>query len=303
MTDFSRAADLRPRNGPLSEVDWAWAQLLMLLESEHRRGLNNRQDRTGVGTTALFGRHRSFELRREFPLVSLKTVSWKTVWEEMRWMLSGSTNINDTTARIWDEWADRYGDLGPIYGHQWRGRGGPDGKPDQIQRLIDGLRAYPHSRRHVVSAWNPGELAHMALPPCHALFQVFCHNSNEISLQMYQRSCDVFLGLPYNIGGYAFLLETLALLTGRKARGLHITLGDYHLYSNHVEQARECVERFKHLERHPKQFERPTVPKLTWEGDVSQAQSWSIDDFLASGVKPIINGYVGRGKVEAEVAV
>lgn len=284
-----------------------WVNLLVELLAEKPR-----PDRTGVGVRSRFGRYLAFDLTEEFPLIELKTVSWKTVWEEMRWMLSGSTNINDLNASIWNEWADENGELGPIYGKQWRNFNGwvsIDIGVDQIGDLIRGLRKDPYSRRHVVSAWNPHELHEMALPPCHVLFQVYCDSDNGLSLQMYQRSCDVFLGLPYNIGGYAFLAHALAELTGRKARGLSICIGDAHLYENHVEQAREVIRRYKGDTPGWKDRisqGKDAWPQVHWE-EVDQPRfkpvtEMTIDEFIEYR-RPVITGYQPMGKIEAEVAV
>ena len=266
-----------------------------------------RDERTGVGAISVFRHHMDFDLGSCFPLISLKTVSWKTVWEELRWMLSGSTNTSDLDATIWDEWADENGDLGLVYGAQWRGKYNhlhhSWDRPDQIANLITGLRNDPNSRRHVVSAWNATQIADMALPPCHMMFQVFCDNDNGLSLQMYQRSCDVFLGLPYNIAGYAFLTHVLAMLTGRRARYLHITIGDAHIYSNHVDQCVQVLERHNSNSKWAL-FEQAQRVRLTgWTGNVRDWSGAKIDEFLADNPAPVISGYVGRGVIKGDVAV
>jgi len=203
-------------------------------------------DRTGTGTRAVFGWQLRFDLEAGFPAVTTKKLHFKSIVHELLWFLRGETNVRSLQAAgvtIWDEWADAAGDLGPVYGAQWRAWRAPDGPPvDQLQRLLDGIRRDPHSRRLVVSAWNVGDLGRMALQPCHVLFQVAILDG-RLSLQVYQRSADIFLGLPFNIASYALLTRMLAQVTGYRAGDLVHTLGDAHLYSNHVEQARLQISR------------------------------------------------------------
>jgi thymidylate synthase len=200
-----------------------------------------RGDRTGTGTLGVFGRQIRFDLSRGFPLLTTKKVHWKSVVAELLWFLRGDTNVRWLQERgvtIWDEWADpETGDLGPVYGKQWRSWAAPDGRSiDQMAKLVDGLRANPNSRRHIVSAWNPAEVEDMALPPCHCLFQFFVAEG-KLSCQLYQRSADVFLGVPFNIASYALLTHMVAEVVGLEAGEFVHSFGDAHLYLNHVEQA------------------------------------------------------------------
>lgn len=211
-----------------------------------------RADRTGVGAVSLFGRQMRFDLSAGFPLLTTKRVFFKAVEAELLWFLSGDTNARALQAQgvsIWDEWADPdTGELGRIYGAQWRRWRGADGREvDQIATLVEGLRRDPFSRRHVVTAWNPAELGDMALPPCHCLFQAFVSEAatgrRQLSVQLYQRSADIFLGVPFNIASYALLTHMLAQVCGYEPGEFVITLGDVHLYANHLEQARAQLAR------------------------------------------------------------
>ena len=200
-----------------------------------------RGDRTGTGTLGVFGRQMRFDLARGFPLITTKKLHWKSIVVELLWFLRGDTNVRWLQERgvsIWDEWADpKTGELGPVYGKQWRSWAAPDGRSiDQIARLIEGLKTNPNSRRHIVSAWNPAEVDDMALPPCHCLFQFFVADGN-LSCQLYQRSADVFLGVPFNIASYALLTHMVAQVVGLEPGEFVHTFGDAHLYLNHVEQA------------------------------------------------------------------
>ncbi len=199
-----------------------------------------RADRTGVGTRGVFGRQMRFDLQRGFPLLTTKRVHWPSVVTELLWFLQGSTNVRWLQERgctIWNEWADAEGELGPVYGKQWRSWAAPDGRVvDQITQLVTALRTNPYSRRHVVSAWNPADVDDMALPPCHCLFQ-FHVAEGRLSCQLYQRSADIFLGVPFNIASYALLTHMLAQVTGLEVGEFIHTLGDAHLYLNHLEQA------------------------------------------------------------------
>ena len=199
-----------------------------------------RSDRTGTGTRGVFARQMRFDLQSGFPLLTTKKLHFKSVAVELLWFLRGETNVRWLQGHgvsIWDEWADPDGELGPVYGKQWRSWAAPDGRSvDQITRLIEGLRADPDSRRHIVSAWNPAEVEDMALPPCHCLFQFFVAEG-RLSCQLYQRSGDVFLGVPFNIASYALLTHMVAQVVGLEPGEFVHTLGDAHLYLNHLEQA------------------------------------------------------------------
>jgi thymidylate synthase len=203
-----------------------------------------RPDRTGTGTRSLFGRQLVFEdVFNNFPLLTTKRVHFKSVVAELLWFLRGDTNVKslqEDGCHIWDEWANEDGNLGPIYGAQWRGS---NGGPDQIAELIKGLQKDPYSRRHILCAWNVRDLPEMALAPCHVLAQFYVESNGRLSCQVYQRSADIFLGVPFNIASYALLLEIIGKLVQRDRARLIMTFGDVHLYSNHVEQAREQLKR------------------------------------------------------------
>ncbi|OYW82998.1 MAG: thymidylate synthase [Asticcacaulis sp. 32-58-5] len=209
-----------------------------------------REDRTGTGTLGLFGRQIRFDLSKGFPLLTTKKVHFKSVAVELLWFLKGDTNIKylkDNGVSIWDEWADENGDLGPVYGKQWRSwsvsGATPDGRTiDQMANLVENLKVNPYSRRHVISAWNPAEVDDMALPPCHCLFQFFVADG-KLSCQLYQRSADVFLGVPFNIASYALLTHMVAQAVGLEVGDFVHAFGDVHLYLNHVEQAKTQLER------------------------------------------------------------
>src|SRR5580765_8078448 len=220
-------------------------QYLDLLEELLERGAR-KSDRTGTGTRSVFGRQLRFGLRESFPLLTTKKVHLKSIILELLWFLRGDTNVKWLQQRgvtIWDEWADENGELGPVYGHQWRHWRTPGGgEVDQIRNVVDSLRKKPDSRRHLVSAWNPADVDRMALPPCHALFQFYVAGG-RLSCQMYQRSADLFLGVPFNIASYALLTLMVAQVTGLKPAEFVLTLGDAHLYLNHLDQAREQIGR------------------------------------------------------------
>ncbi len=203
-------------------------------------------DRTGTGTRSVFGHQMRFDLNNGFPLLTTKKLHLKSIIHELLWFLAGDTNtayLKENGVTIWDEWADSEGNLGPVYGSQWRSWPNPDGSAtDQITELVDGLRNNPDSRRHIVSAWNPGVLEQMALPPCHCLFQFYVANG-RLSCQLYQRSADVFLGVPFNIASYALLTMMVAQVCDLKPGEFVHTLGDAHLYSNHMEQVKEQLRR------------------------------------------------------------
>ncbi len=212
-----------------------------ILEAGHTRS-----DRTGTGTRGVFGYQMRFDLAQGFPLLTTKKLHLKSIIHELLWFLSGDTNVRylqENGVRIWDEWADETGELGPVYGHQWRSWPGPDGEAiDQISKLIGDLRNNPHSRRHIVSAWNVAEVDNMALPPCHSLFQFYV-GEGRLSCQLYQRSADVFLGVPFNIASYALLTMMVAQVCGLRPGDFVHTLGDAHLYLNHLEQAQLQLQR------------------------------------------------------------
>ena len=242
-------------------------------------------DRTGTGTLSVFGHQMRFDLREGFPLVTTKKVHLRSVIEELLWFVAGSTNndlLNERGVTIWDEWADPVtGDLGPIYGFQWRSWPTADGgHVDQLAKVIEDLRRDPDSRRHIVSAWNVADLDQMALAPCHAFFQFYVAPADDggpgfLSCQMYQRSADVFLGVPFNIASYALLTHMVAQVAGLRVGDFVHTLGDAHLYSNHLEQAR------LQLEREP----RP-LPRLVLDPTVTSIDAFTFESFTISGYDP-----------------
>ncbi len=205
-----------------------------------------KKDRTGTGTLSVFGYQSRYDLNRSFPLVTTKKVHLKSIIYELLWFLQGSTNIkylNDNNVKIWNEWADENGELGPVYGSQWRSWQTKNGETiDQISEVINNLKNNPHSRRHIVSAWNVGEINDMALPPCHSLFQFFVLN-NKLSCQLYQRSADIFLGVPFNIASYSLLTMMIAQVCNLECGEFIHTLGDAHIYLNHINQARLQISR------------------------------------------------------------
>lgn len=238
----------------------------------------DRGDRTGTGTRSVFGHQMRFDLQTGFPLVTTKKLHLRSIIHELLWFLAGDTNIaylKENGVRIWDEWADENGDLGPVYGYQWRSWPAPDGRAiDQIAKLLDMIRSNPESRRLIVSAWNPALVDEMALPPCHALFQFYVANG-KLSCQLYQRSADVFLGVPFNIASYALLTMMIAQVTGLQPGDFVHTLGDAHLYSNHFDQARE------QLTRAP----RP-LPAMALNPAVSDLFAFRFEDFELTGYDP-----------------
>jgi thymidylate synthase len=225
---------------PIAAADHPERQYLDLLADILANG-SRRGDRTGTGTLGVFGRQMRFDLSRGFPLLTTKKLHLKSIILELLWFLRGDTNVRWLQERgvsIWDEWADENGDLGPVYGSQWRSWTAPDGRViDQIAGVVESLKTNPNSRRHIVSAWNPAEVEDMALPPCHCLFQFFVADG-KLSCQLYQRSADVFLGVPFNIASYALLTLMVAQVTGLKPGEFVHSLGDAHLYLNHLDQAR-----------------------------------------------------------------
>ncbi|TDO73402.1 thymidylate synthase [Halanaerobium saccharolyticum] len=205
----------------------------------------DREDRTGTGTRSIFGHQLRFDLQEGFPLMTTKKVYWKGVAYELLWFLKGDTNIkylNDNDVHIWDEWADENGDLGNVYGHQWRSWEGRDGTIDQISEVIEQIKENPYSRRLIVNAWNVGDLDKMALPPCHLLFQFYVADG-KLSCQLYQRSCDTFLGVPFNIASYSLLTHMIAHVVGLEVGEFIWTGGDVHIYQNHFDQIKEQLSR------------------------------------------------------------
>ena len=247
-----------------------------------------KQDRTGTGTISTFGYQMRFDLSAGFPLLTTKKIHTKAVIYELLWFLRGETNtqyLKDNGVSIWDEWADENGELGPVYGKQWRSWAGPDGKTvDQITQAVETLKKNPDSRRIIVSAWNPAEIDKMALAPCHCLFQFYAANG-KLSCQLYQRSADVFLGVPFNLASYALLTLMMAQVTGLKPGEFIHTFGDVHIYLNHLEQVK------LQLAREPK-----PLPQMILNPDVKDIFSFKYEDFL-------IEGYDSHPAIKAPVAV
>lgn len=248
-----------------------------LLEHCYKTGVD-KSDRTGVGTRSVFGYQMRFNLAEGFPLVTTKKLHIRSIVHELLWFLSGSSNIkylHDNGVSIWDEWADENGDLGPVYGVQWRSWPAPDGrKIDQISNLIEGIKKDPDSRRHLVVAWNPAEVDKMALPPCHCLFQFYVANG-KLSCQLYQRSCDIFLGVPFNIASYSLLTHMVAQQCDLEVGDFVWTGGDCHIYKNHFEQ----VE--LQLSRTPRAY-----PKLVINRKPSSIFDYKFEDFVIEGYDP-----------------
>ncbi len=240
MIDSMTAPAAQPIAAAPAPADHPERQYLALLADLLENGVR-REDRTGTGTLGVFGRQIRFDLAKGFPLLTTKKLHLKSIVYELLWFLRGDTNVRwlqDHGVKIWDEWADADGELGPVYGKQWRSWAAPDGRSiDQIATLIEGLKTNPNSRRHIVSAWNPAEVEDMALPPCHCLFQFFVAEG-RLSCQLYQRSADVFLGVPFNIASYALLTALVAQVVGLEPGEFVHSFGDAHLYLNHIEQAK-----------------------------------------------------------------
>jgi thymidylate synthase len=262
-------------------------QYLDLLRDALENGFE-RGDRTGTGTRAVFGRQLRFNLEDGFPMVTTKKLHLRSIIIELLWFLKGDTNIKylkDNKVSIWDEWADENGDLGPVYGKQWRSWAAPDGRTiDQIQWVLDEIRTNPNSRRLIVSAWNPADVNEMALPPCHCLFQ-FNVMDGKLNCQLYQRSADIFLGVPFNIASYALLTLIMARATGLKPGEFIHTFGDAHLYLNHVEQAELQLSR-----------EPLPLPTMRLNPDKTDLFGWEYEDFT-------LENYQAHAHIKAPVAV
>jgi thymidylate synthase len=262
-------------------------QYLELLDHVIKTGIA-KSDRTGTGTLSVFGYQMRFDLQHGFPMVTTKKLHIKSILHELLWFISGNTNIkylNDNGIKIWDEWADKDGNLGPIYGHQWRAWPSSDGKTiDQLSQVIDSIRTNPDSRRHIISAWNVGEIEKMALPPCHILFQFYV-SDNKLSCQLYQRSADIFLGVPFNIASYALLTHMIAHVTGINPGEFIHTFGDAHIYLNHIEQVKLQLSR-----------EPFHLPELKINPEVKDIFNFGFRDFE-------LTGYQAHPHIKGEVSV
>ncbi len=252
-------------------------QYLNLLDHVLKNG-TKKEDRTGTGTISTFGYQMRFNLQEGFPLLTTKKLHLKSIIYELLWFLKGDTNIkylNDHKVSIWDEWADEKGDLGNIYGYQWRSWPAPNGESvDQISQIIDSIKNNPDSRRHIVSAWNVADIKNMALPPCHILFQFYVADG-KLSCQLYQRSADIFLGVPFNTASYAILLKMVAQATGLEPYEFIHTLGDAHIYLNHIDQVK------LQLSREPR-----SLPNLKMNSEKKDILSFDFDDFVLEDYDP-----------------
>ncbi len=252
-------------------------QYLELLDHTLKNGVE-KSDRTGTGTISVFGYQMRFDLNEGFPLLTTKKLHLKSIIHELLWFLKGDTNtryLNENGVSIWNEWADEQGNLGPVYGYQWRSWPAADGRHvDQITQVVESLTKNPDSRRHIVSAWNVGEIENMALPPCHALFQFYVANG-KLSCQLYQRSADIFLGVPFNIASYALLTMMMAQATGLGLGDFVHTFGDAHIYLNHIEQVK------LQLSREPRK-----LPKMAINPGVKSIFDFKYEDFQLEGYDP-----------------
>jgi thymidylate synthase len=250
---------------------------LELMRHVYEQG-TQKSDRTGTGTRSVFGWQMRFDLGAGFPLLTTKKLHLRSIIHELLWFLQGDTNIRylkENGVRIWDEWADADGDLGPVYGYQWRHWKTPDGHEiDQIRQLIDGLKKNPDSRRHIVTAWNPSDVDRMALPPCHTMFQFYVADG-RLSCQLYQRSADIFLGVPFNIASYALLTMMVAQVCGYRPGDFVHTFGDAHLYSNHFEQVQLQLAR-----------ETRPLPTMRLNPEVKDIFAFRFEDFTLEGYDP-----------------
>jgi thymidylate synthase len=261
-------------------------QYLELMDRVLKTGVEKR-DRTGTGTLSIFGHQMRFDLAEGFPLVTTKKLYVKAIIYELLWFLRGDTNVRWLQERgvgIWDEWADENGELGPVYGQQWRSWPAPGGAIDQIAAVVAGIKRNPDSRRLIVTAWNPADVPKMALPPCHCLFQFYVANG-LLSCQLYQRSADIFLGVPFNIASYALLTQMMAQVTGLQPGAFVHTFGDAHLYLNHLDQAREQLSRTPFA-----------LPTMRLNPDVKDIFAFSYEDF-------VLENYQAHPHIKAEVAV
>lgn len=274
MADAALIAESWNRNQPVSQIEAAYLELLEdILEHGERQ-----DDRTGVGTLSVFGRQMRCDLSEGFPLLTTKKVHFKSIAIELLWFLRGETNVRWLQERgvtIWDEWADETGDLGPVYGKQWRRWQGPDGTEiDQLSGILDQIRTNPSSRRLIVSGWNPADVPNMALPPCHTLYQ-FNVSKGRLSCQLYQRSADMFLGVPFNIASYALLTCMVAQVTGLEPGDFVHTFGDAHIYTNHMDQVRE------QLSRTPR-----ALPRLNLNPERTDLFGFEYEDLTLEGYDP-----------------
>ncbi|OYN87843.1 thymidylate synthase [Parenemella sanctibonifatiensis] len=267
-------------------------QYLELMQLVLDQGVR-KEDRTGTGTLSRFGHQMRFDLRAGFPLLTTKKLYRRAIKGELLWFLRGDTNVewlHQRSISIWDEWADEDGELGPVYGHQWRAWPDRDGGTiDQIAGLIEGLKSNPYSRRHLVSAWNVGQLDEMALQPCHALFQFWVEpredGPDRLSCQLYQRSADIFLGVPFNIASYSLLTHMIAQVVGMEVGEFVLSLGDAHLYLNHLDQAREQLTR-----------EPLPLPTLWLNPEITDIDAFGMDDIR-------FDGYEAHPSIQAPIAV
>ncbi|MAZ45741.1 MAG: thymidylate synthase [Gammaproteobacteria bacterium] len=262
-------------------------QYLDLMRHVREKGVL-RSDRTGTGTYSVFGHQMRFDLKEGFPLVTTKKVALRLIAHELLWFLKGSTNIKyllDNNVHIWDEWADEDGELGPVYGSQWRSWPNPDGSNiDQISQVISSIKENPESRRHIVSAWNVAEVDKMALAPCHTMFQFYVANKT-LSCQLYQRSADIFLGVPFNIASYALLTHMIAQVCSLSPGEFIHTFGDAHIYTNHIDQVDEQLSR-----------DPMPAPELSINPEVEDIFSFSVDDFR-------LRDYRSHGAIKAPIAI
>ena len=262
-------------------------QYLDLLDHVLKNG-TEKSDRTGTGTISVFGYQMRFNLGEGFPLLTTKKLHLKSIIHELLWFISGETNIkylNDNGVRIWNEWADKNGNLGPVYGYQWRSWPASDGrKIDQLKDVINNIRISPDSRRLIVSAWNVGEIEKMALPPCHILFQFYVAGG-RLSCQLYQRSCDIFIGIPFNIASYALLTLMVAHVTGLKPGEFIHTLGDTHIYLNHIDQVKLQLSR----EPYP-------LPRMEINPSVKDISLFRYEDFT-------LTGYIAHPHIKGDISV
>jgi len=260
---------------------------LDLLSHVLRHGVE-KSDRTGTGTISVFGYQMRFDLAKGFPLLTTKKLHIRSIIHELLWFLQGASNIGylrDNRVTIWDEWADAHGELGPVYGYQWRSWPAADGRHiDQISQVVNSIRNNPDSRRHIVCAWNVGDIDKMALPPCHVLFQFYVADG-KLSCQLYQRSCDIFLGVPFNIASYSLLTVMMAQVTGLQPSEFVHTLGDAHIYMNHLEQVKLQLTR-----------EPLPLPVLKLNPDVKSIFDFRYEDFC-------IEGYESHPHIKGEIAV